>query len=113
MWKKLFLKKIGWTKCQTDIRNKSDNFYTGLDNVRCPTVILSTDGKSSTWLPVTGVPPRSIFGSLIFLICMNDLSNNLTSPTKRFVDNTSLFSVVNDVNLSDFYLNSDFKKILE
>ena len=20
MWKKLFLKKIGWTKCQTDIR---------------------------------------------------------------------------------------------
>ena len=71
------------------------------------------NGKSSTWLPVTGVPPGSIFGSLIFLICINDLSNNLSSPTKLFVDDTSLFSVVNDVNLSDFYLNSDFKKILE
>ena len=37
----------------------------------------------------------------------------ISSTTKLFVDDTSLFSVVNDVNLSEFHLNSDLKKISE
>ena len=40
-----------------------------------------------------------------------DLSNNLSSTVKLFTDDTSLFSFVNDVNLSEFHLNSDLKKI--
>ena len=36
----------------------------------------------------------------------------ISSTTKLFVDDTSLFSVVNDVNLSEFHLNSDLKKYL-
>ena len=37
----------------------------------------------------------------------------ISSTTKLFVDDTSLFSVVNDVNLFEFHLNSDLKKISE
>ena len=70
------------------------------------------NGQSSTWLPVTaGVFQESILGPLLFLIYINVLSNNLSSTAKLFADDTSLFSVVNDVNLSQFHLNSDLKNI--
>ena len=70
------------------------------------------NGQSSTWLPVTaGVPQVLILGLFLFLIYINDLSNNLSSKIKLFADDTSLFSVVNDVNLSEFHLNGDLKNI--
>ena len=43
------------------------------------------------------------------MIYINDLSNNLSSAVKLFADGTSLFSFVNNVNLSEFHLNSDLK----
>ena len=65
--------------------------------------------QSSTWLPVqAGVSQGSILGSLRFLICINYLSNNLSSTKKFSADDTSLFSVVNGVNLPQFHLNSDW-----
>ena len=58
-----------------------------------------------------GVRQESILRPLLFLIYIHDLNNNLSSSIKFFADNTSLFSVVNDVNLSEFHLNSDLKNI--
>ena len=62
-------------------------------------------GQYSSWASVkVGGPQGSILSPLFFLIFINDLSDNLFSNPKLFSDNTSLFSVVQD-------LNDDLKKI--
>ena len=50
-------------------------------------------------------------GLLLFLIFINDLSNELSSNPRLFSDDTSLFSVVRDPNLSASALNNDLQKI--
>ena len=82
-----------------------------LDN-RTQRVILN--GQYSSWAKVeAGVPQGSILGPLLFLIYINDLSDNLASNPKLFADDTSLFSVVKNVDASNIDLNNDLKKIGE
>ena len=57
------------------------------------------NGQSSSWAEVSaGVPQGSILGSLFFFMYINDLSCGLSSITKLFADDTSLFSVVHDTH---------------
>ena len=42
---------------------------------------------------------------------MNDLSDNLTSNANLFTNDTSLFSVVHDVNATAKELNDDLKNV--
>ena len=68
--------------------------------------------KYSIWVNIeAGVPHGSILGPLFFLIYINDISDDLTSNQKLFPEDTSLFSVVQNINSIRTNLNSDLGKI--
>ena len=70
------------------------------------------NGQNSKWEKISaGVPQGSILGPLLFLIYINNISENLESNVKLFADDTSIFSVVFDPNLSAIKLNNDLLKI--
>ena len=73
---------------------------------RSQRVILN--GQTSSWRPViAGVRQGSILGPLLFLVCINDLPNELKSSVKPFADDTSLFTIVKDKNESANTLKND------
>ena len=72
------------------------------------------NGQFFSWTNVkAGVPQGSILGPLLFLIYINDLSYGLSSNTKLFADDTSLFSVIHDSVITTLELNSYLSRIKE
>ena len=79
-------------------------------NNRCQRVVLK--GQSSDWKLVTaGVPQDLVLDPLFFLIYISNLPQGLTTNVKLFADDTSLFSVVNNVNVSASRLNNDLMNV--
>ena len=92
------------------IRGKLLNLLEDYLSNRFQRVLLN--GQESSWLPIkAGVPQGSILGPLLFLIYINDLPDGLNLIAKLFADDTSLFSIVQDLNESAKYLNLDLSVI--
>ena len=67
---------------------------------------LVLNGKSSKWESISaGVPQGSVLGPLFFLIYINDIVSNITCGIKLYSDDTSLFSVVDDANVTARKIN--------
>ena len=70
------------------------------------------NGMTSDWAPIlSGVPQGSVLGPLLFLIFVNDLEEGIKSKIKFFADDTSLFSIVHDPDISASDLNHDLDLI--
>ena len=105
-WRKGLIYKLKQNGLSGNILNTIIDFL----SFRKQRVVLN--GQVSQWTIIeAGVPQGSILGPLLFFIYINDLSDDLSTNAKLFADDTSLFSVVRDINTSATHLNNNLRKI--
>ena len=106
VWHEDFVFKLKQNGISGNLLNTFEDF------LRNRKEIVVLNGQTSNWKNMhAGVPQGSILGPLLFLIYINHLAENLSSNPKLFADNTSLFSIVRDLNTSANENNDDLKNI--
>ena len=102
VWHEGLLYKLKSIGISGELYNLLENYLSD----RFQRVILN--GQFSWWkLILAGFHQGSILGSLLFLIYINDLPNELKSNAKSFAGDTSLFTLVKDKNESKSIHNND------
>ena len=74
--------------------------------------MVGQNGSRSDYSSIeSGVPQGSVLGPLLFLVYINDLEGNIKSNATSFADDTILFSIVKNPEISANDLNYDLDAI--
>ena len=106
VWHEGLLFKLKCNGISGNLFNLLENYLTN----RYQRVVLN--GISSDWkILEAGVPQGSVLGPLLFLIYINDLTDNISSEMRLFADDSSLFTRVEGVNHTQEKLVKDLETV--
>ena len=70
------------------------------------------NGKEFNWINLkAGVPQGSVLGPLLFLVYINDLTDNISSDMGLFANDSSLFTCVKRMNQNHIKLVKDLQTV--
>ena len=96
-------------KCNEISGNLLD-FFEDYLKIRYQRVVLN--GTESNWNKIeAGVPQGSVLGPLLFLIYINDQTDDITSQMRLFADDSSLFTCVKGVDETHEKLVNDLQTV--
>ena len=106
VWHKGIIFKHKCNSISVNLLNLFENYL--LNRLQC--VVLNRNEYN--WMSLkAGVPQGSVLGPLLFLIYINDLTDNISSDMRLFADDSSLFTCVKGVTQTHHKLLKDLQTV--
>ena len=106
VWHEGIIFKLKCNGISGNLLNRFENYLLN----RFQRVVLNGNESNLTSLK-GGVPQGSVLGPLLFLIYINDLTDNISSDMRLFADSSSLFTCVKGVTQTHHKLLKDLQTV--